>query len=268
MKHHFVKTENFTRLLDGIHYMEHRGSATTCLLLIEGDPGVGKTRNISKLGPDLPAVMIKGHVGMNLDGLIWSVSQGLGIKHHSNRTVEIHAQVAALAMSGTRVVFDEAQFGLYMKHAGRMGAGIEYLRDICERGNTYSVLICHTSEVAGFSESQHIRTRIGHRIRMFDASPQDTLAFVRQLCEVPIDDDVAAIVHAQTQGKYRLIENAISALEMMASVRKIERLSAADLRGLPLVVDHEANLVPKAGKAPTKAERKAAPALSVVKGDQ
>lgn len=267
MKHHFVKTENYTRLLDGINYMDQRGSATTCLLLIEGDPGVGKTRNISKLGPDLPAVMIKGHVGMNLDGLIWSVSQGLGIKHHSNRTVEIHAQVAALAQSGTRIVFDEAQFGLFMRHCGRSGAGIEYLRDLCERGKTYGVLICHTSEVAGFSDSQHIRTRIGHRIRMFDASPADTSTFVRQLCEVALDDDVAAVVHGQTQGKYRLIENAIGALERIARVRELDRLSAADLRGLPLVVDHEANLVPKAVKPPAREARKA-PALAVVKGEQ
>lgn len=266
MKHHFVKTENFTRLLEGINYMENRGSLTTVLALVEGDPGVGKTRNISKLGPDLPAVMIKGHVGMNLDGLIWSVSQGLGIKHYSNRTQEIHAQVAALAMSGTRIVFDEAQFGLYMRHAGRLGAGIEYLRDICERGNTYCVLICHTSEVAGFSDSKHIRTRIGHRIQMFDASLADTATFVRQLCEVPIDDEVAAIVYAQTAGKYRLLENAIATLERIASLKKVTHLCAADVRGTPLVVDHEASLIPKAVKAPAKADRKATnPALSVVK---
>lgn len=265
MKHHFVKTENFQRLLDGISYMENRGSATACLCLLHGEPGVGKTRNISKLGPDLPAVLVKGHVGMNLNGLIWSVSQGLGIKHHSNCTQEIHAQVAALAMSGTRIVFDEAQFGLYMRHNGRSGSGIEYLRDICERGNTFAVLICHESEVAGFSESMHIRTRIGNRIPMFNANLADTTSFVRQLCEVErIDDEVGAIVHQQTAGKYRLIENAISTLEVIARRAGLTHLTAADIQARQLVVDHEANLVPKVKSA--KAERKiVTPSLSVVK---
>jgi hypothetical protein len=83
MKHHFVKTENYQSLLDGIAFMERHGSLTTPLCLLHGEPGVGKTCNVSKIGPDLPAVFIKGHVGMNLDGLIWSLSQGLGVKHVS-----------------------------------------------------------------------------------------------------------------------------------------------------------------------------------------
>ena len=263
MKHHFVKTENYRVLLDGIEYMENRGSSTTCLALLHGEPGVGKTRNISKLGPDLPAVLIKGHVGMTLDGLIWSVSQGLGIRHFPNRTQEMMAQIAALTATRTRLVFDEAQFGLYMKHAGRPGAGIEYLRDIAERGQTYAILICHASEKASFSDSKHIRTRIGHQIEMFDASLADTAEFIRELCEVSVDEAVAATVHEQTKGKYRLVENAIGTLEKMARARGLERLSGGDVRGIRLVVDHEEGLVPKAVKAVKPG--KVAAALSVVK---
>jgi hypothetical protein len=249
MKHHFVKTENFQRLLDGVAYMESRGSLTTPFCLLHGEPAVGKTRNVSKLGPDLPAVFIKGHVGMNLDGLIWSVSQGLGVKHQSNRTAEIAAQVAMLQRDSMKLIFDEAQFGLAMKHAGKPAAGIEYLRHIAECGNTYAILICHQSEVHGFSESKHIRTRIGHMIEMFNASPADTAAFVHELCEVPVDDDVAAIVHKQTTGKYRLIENAIGTLETMARKHGLARLCGADVSKHRLVVDHEEALIPKAVKS-------------------
>lgn len=263
MKHHFVKTDNYQRLLDGIRYMETRGSATACLALLHGEPGVGKTRNISKIGPDLPAILVKGHVGMTLDGLIWSVSQGLGIAHQRNRTAEMKAQFEALAMSSTRIVLDEAQFGLYMRHNGRGGAGIEYLRDICERGESYAILICHQSEVPGFSDSKHIRTRIGHMIELVDASPADTAAFVRELCEVPVDDGVTEIVHAQTKGKYRLVENAIGALEVMARMKGMSRLVAADVRGVQLVVDHEASLIPKAVNGVKK--KVETPALAIVK---
>ena len=145
MKHHFVKTDNYRNLIDGVAYMESRGSLTTCLCLVHGDPGVGKTRNISRWGPDAPAIFIKGHVGMNLDGLIWSVSQGLGIKHLGNRTAEIDAQIRGLRDEGQRLIFDEAQFGLAMKHAGKPGAGIEYLRDLCERGGMLLLAGCQTA---------------------------------------------------------------------------------------------------------------------------
>lgn len=262
MKHHFVKTDNYRNLIDGVAYMESRGSLTTCLCLVHGDPGVGKTRNISRWGPDAPAVFIKGHVGMNLDGLIWSVSQGLGIKHLSNRTAEIDAQIRGLQREGMRLIFDEAQFGLAMKHAGKPGAGIEYLRDLCERGGTYAMLICHQSEVAGFSESKHIRTRIGHRIEMFDASPADTASFVRELCEIPVSDDAAAIVHKQTAGKYRLIENAIATLEQIARQKGLTRIEAGDIGKMKLVVDHEEGLVPRlADAAPGEAKTPAGKAI-------
>ncbi|MER2539320.1 MAG: ATP-binding protein [Azonexus sp.] len=248
MKHHFVRTENYKRLLDGVAFMEGRGSLTTPLCLLHGEPAVGKTRNVSKVGPDMPAVFIRGHVGMNLDGLIWSVSQGLGIKHCSNRSAEMAQQIAALQRDGTKLIFDEAQFGLSMKHAGKPAAGIEYLRHIAESGNTYAILICHQSEVAGFSESKHIRTRIGHRIEMFDATPADTAAFVHELCEVAVDDEVPAIVHKQTHGKVRLIENAIATLEQIARMKGVTRLVGADVAKTRLVVDHEEGLVPKAAK--------------------
>ena len=61
MKHHFVKTENSPRLLAGVAYMENRGSRTTPMMLVYGDPATGKTENVSHIGPDLPAIFIKGY---------------------------------------------------------------------------------------------------------------------------------------------------------------------------------------------------------------
>lgn len=253
MKHHFIKTENYRNLLDGVRFMQSKGSPSACLCLLHGDPGVGKTRNVSKWGADEGAILVKGHVGMTLDGIIWAVNNGLGLKGSSNRTQTIEAQVAALRQNGQPIVFDEAQFGLKMKQGGDRGAGIEYLRDIAERGSTYVLLVCHQSEVPGFSESKHIRTRIAHRIEMKDATAEDTSAFIRGLCEVEISDDACALVHQQTGGKFRLLENAIATLERIASVKKVSGLTGADIAGVTLVVDHEQGLIPKIAPKPAKA---------------
>lgn len=107
MKHHFVKTDNHQRLMAAVRFMEERGSLSSPLCLIHGDPGVGKTRNISQWGAESSAVLIKGHVGMNLDGLYWSISQQLGIKRGRNRTAEMNEQVAVLKGMRTPIVFDE-----------------------------------------------------------------------------------------------------------------------------------------------------------------
>lgn len=245
MKHHFVKTENHGRLMAAVRFMEERGSPSACLCLLHGDPGVGKTRNISHWGAANGAVLIKGHVGMSLSGLRWAVSERLGVRHRNNGTAEIEEQIAALKGNAAPIVYDEAQFGLAMRQGTVRAAGIEYLRDIAERAESYVLLVCHNSEVAGFSESKHIRTRIAHRGELFDAGAADTVAFVRELCEVEVSDEVAALVHRQTGGKFRLVENAVAALERIAKMKSLARLDSADIGNVTLVVDHEQTLVPK-----------------------
>ncbi len=245
MKQHFVKTENHKRLMAALSFMEERGSQSACLCLLHGEPGVGKTRNISHWGAATGAVLIKGHVGMNLDGLIWSISQQLGLKHKSNRSAEMADQIAALKAAGHRVVFDEAQFGLSMRWQRIEAAGIEYLRTLGESAGTFVLLVCHKSEVARFSESAHIRTRISHQAEMHNAGIADTIAFVRELAEVDIGDGVGELVHQQTGGKFRLIENAITSLERIAKVKSLARVEVADVGNVTLVVDHEQGLIPK-----------------------
>ncbi|MEW6416189.1 MAG: ATP-binding protein [Pseudomonadota bacterium] len=245
MKRHFVKTENYTRLLAAVEAMKQRGSLSACLCLVEGQPGVGKTRNVSAWGAGGGVVLVKGHVGMSLSGLRWKVSEQLGIKHRGNATAEVDAQIAALREHGTPIVFDEAQYGLAMKNGAVRQAGIEYLRDVAERAQTYVLLVVHESEVRGFSETAHIRTRIAYRCRMTEASEADTARFVQECCEVPVGEGVAAILHAQSQGRYRLLENAVAVVEALAKNRGLAKVEAADLKGLQLIVDHEASLVPK-----------------------
>lgn len=245
MKEHFVRTENHKRLQAAVGFMEERGSHSACLCLLHGEPGVGKTRNISHWGAANGAVLIKGHVGMNLDGLMWTISQQLGIKHKSNRSAEMAEQIALLKAGQQAIVFDEAQFGLSMRWQKTDAAGIEYLRTIGESANTFVLLVCHNSEVWRFSDSAHIRTRIAHRAEMHNAGEADTVAFVRELAEIEIGDGVGERVHKQTGGKYRLVENAITALERIGKVRGISRIELADIEGKTLVVDHEQGLIPK-----------------------
>lgn len=245
MKHHFVKTENHQRLNAAVGFMVERGSLSSPLCLVHGKPGVGKTRNISQYGADSNAVLIKGHVGMNLDGLYWSISTQLGIKHCSNRTAEMCEQIAKLKALQAPIIFDEAQFGLSMRWQKVEAAGIEHLRQLGESAGIFVLLVCHNSEVGRFSESAHISNRIAHQCELHNATERDTVAFVKELAEIEVGAGVGEIVHKQTGGRFRLIENAISCLERIARVKGLARLEVADVGNVTLVVDHEQGLIPR-----------------------
>jgi len=253
MKHHFVKTENHHILGAAIAFMEERGSLSSPLCLIHGEPGVGKTRNLDNYGAENNAVLLKGHVGMSLDGLVWSISKHLGVKHRTNRTEEREDQVAALRELGSPLIFDEAQFGLSMRWKDVKAAGIEWVRQLGEEASVTAYLICHNSEVVRFGDYAHIRNRIAHRVELLGANEADTVKFIRELAVVAIGDGVGEFVHKQTGGKYRLIENAISALERFAKIKNVKKIELPDVNNLTLVVDHEDGLIPKV--APTTNNR-------------
>jgi DNA transposition AAA+ family ATPase len=252
MKHKFVRTENHRRLAAAVAFMEERGSLTSPLCLVHGAPGVGKSRNINNYGAEHNAVLVQGHVGMNLDGLVWTISKQLGVKHNSNRTIEMGEQISALQNLRPSLIFDEAQFGLSMRWKKVESAGIEYVRQLGEAAGVFVLLVCHDSEVMSFSHSAHIRTRIAHRVELKNAGESDTVKFVLELSDVCIGDGVGELIHKQTGGKYRLIENAISALERIAKVKQVDRIELADISNLVLVVDHEEGLIPKIERSTKK----------------
>lgn len=97
MKHHFVKTDNHQRLMAAVRFMEERGSLSSPLCLIHGDPGVGKTRNISQWGAESSAVLVKGHVGMNLDSLYWSISHPFWQTHFPPNGWGCHCRAMAVS---------------------------------------------------------------------------------------------------------------------------------------------------------------------------
>lgn len=232
-----------------VSFMENKGSDSACLMNLNGDPGVGKSREVDHYGARNSAIFIRGHVGMTLSGLRWELSHALGLPSFRNSSQEMHAQIAALSEGRHPIIFDEAQFGLSMRQSGTAAAGIEYLRLIGEAAKTFVILVCHTSELAGFARHAHIATRISYNCKLTHADAADTAKFVSELCDFAIDDDVAQIVHEQSGGRFRLIENAISTLELIGNSKGLSRITSNDLldskgKRLRLVVDHEKALLP------------------------
>ncbi len=245
MKHHFVKTKNYSDLLSANSFMEDRGSLSSAICLCHGEPGVGKTRTFSHWAGGINAVFIRGHVGMTLSGLRWIISDKLGVRHRRNVTDEIEEQIATIRASGIRLIFDEAHFGQLMRYGETRAAGIEYVRDLAERSDSFVVLICHNSEVAKFSESPHIRSRIAFRFEMNDAEENDAVKFIKELCEVRMTDEVAKSIYSQTRGKFRLMENAIASLERIAKQEKRDCVEYSHIANTALIVDYEQTLVPR-----------------------
>ncbi len=233
MKQHYVKTSNHHRFISGIRAVENRGSSEACILLLTGSPGTGKTTTVDNWGSETFAILIDGVPGMSLAFVRDYLARETNT-YARGKFAQHEALVDFFQRSRYPIIFDEAQHGLPNK-----AECIEYLRRIAERAEVPLVLVCHTSEKHRFAEDRlaHIATRVSAVVELKPASVEDCQSYLADLCEVQVDDAIAAQVHTQSSGRFRLMANAGRTLEAIAAKGGKTSLAVADVKGIRLCED-------------------------------
>ncbi len=134
----------------------------------------------------------------------------------------------------TPIILDEAQHALENK--ARI---LEYLRCIAQDAGSPLILVCHSSERSRFLESRlaHIGTRISSQSEFKPATLDDCALYLKELCEVGVDAEIADMVHKQSRGRYRLMTSAVNTLEGFAAKLKKDSLTGSDVKGFLLCED-------------------------------
>ena len=233
MKYHYVKTSNhqlFTTMLSAV---ETRAPREARILLLAGAPGTGKSRCVDNIGAERNAIHIEGIPGMTVSYLRDLLAYELGCSG-GTKFLQLKSINDLFAQRKPAVILDEAQHGLDKK-----ADCIEFLRRICEQAGSVLILVCHNSEKHRFGEHKlaHIATRISALVDFAPATLADCVLYFAELCEVPIDNDVASQAMFQSGGRYRLLAVACRNLEDFATATGLTRLTGADTKGMMLCED-------------------------------
>lgn len=232
MKLSYVKTSNHTKFMGGIESIS-KVAKEARIMLLSGEPGVGKTRTVDNFGAFNNAIYIEGLPGMTLGYTKDLIAYELGGQGLKGFALQRHIQ-DSLQQTKQPIVLDEAQHGLDKK-----AAVIEYLRRIVEQSGGLLVLVCHTTEKHRFAEHKlaHIATRISAVIDFKPADLTDCQLYFKELCDIKIDEGIAKRVLEQSRGRYRLMASAIATVESVASVLKKDSLVLDDIKGFKLCED-------------------------------
>jgi DNA transposition AAA+ family ATPase len=233
MKLQYVKTSNHKRFMAGVTALENRGSKEACILLLVGDPGTGKTCVVDNWGSERDAVYLEGIPGMNLTYVRDYLADQTGV-HGTSKFNQYKNLVDHFRTTHQPIILDEAQHGLPNK-----AECLEYLRRIAEQAGAILVLVAHTSEKHRFASERlaHISTRIADVPELKKANLDDCGLYLRQLCEVQVDDAIVKQVHTQSGGRYRLMANACKTLEAIGGKLKKPSLTEAEVKEVQLCVD-------------------------------
>ncbi len=233
MRNHYVKTSNHQLFVAMLAALEARTPLEARIMLLAGEPGVGKSRSVDNIGAAYNAIHIEGIPGMNVTYLRDLLAYELACSGKS-KFLQHKAITDTFALRQPMVILDEAQHGLDNK-----ANCIEFLRRICEKAGSVLIMVCHNSEKHRFGEHRmaHIATRISALVDFVPATLADCVLYFDELCEVGIDAGIARQALTQSRGRYRLLSVACRNLEDFATATGKTRLTEADTKGMMLCED-------------------------------
>lgn len=221
----------------GIRAVENRGAPEACWLLVEGEPGYGKTKTLSRYALHNGCIFVRAKAEWTANWALRDLCSALDIAPAA-RTMTMLDTVSARVMERRpTIVIDE------INHAARKIEVLESLRDITDASETVLIAGGMKGCYAAFNRYQQIRSRVTEVVNFGPATVDDVRKICLELSAVPMADSLVEKIHLKTGGRLRDIRTAIAAIE--AAMRSVRAPVTADQWGeRPFLPTHRAQAKP------------------------
>lgn len=243
MKHHFVETENAARFAASIHMLEQRGAMEAGGLLVTARPGEGKSTVVDHWAVRSGAVYLRAKTEWTPHYMMLELAQALDVDTRG-KAKDVFARVQArIAAEQIPIIVDEVE------HALRDSAAcLEQVRDISDLSEVIVVLIGMEQAKGRISRHMQLASRIGYVCEFKPATISDVKLACDQLCEIGVADDLVAEIHRQSDGRMRMVLNAISRAELVGKKMQRQTVTLDDVRNVPLCEDWQSRVRKGGGK--------------------
>lgn len=232
MKKGFVVTENFRRLAEAQAAVERRGAREAGIVILKGPYGVGKSELVERWAVDNGAVFVRCKETWTKRALLDELATKMGLDTRG-RNSEVQARVIArLAIDMVPMVFDEADF--LIRSTPSL---LEIIRDITDMTGVSCFLVGMERFGDTLARYGHIASRVNRVVELHPLTPADVKEACTRLAEVQIAPDLVQQIHADTQGRMRLVLNAIANIEQWAQANGWKTVNAEQVRGKALCVE-------------------------------
>jgi DNA transposition AAA+ family ATPase len=232
VKKGFVITENFRRLAEAQAAVEKRGAREAGIVILKGPYGVGKSELVERWAADNKAIFVRCKETWTKRALLDELADVLGLDKRG-RNSEVQARIIGrLAVDMSPMCFDEADFLIRSTPAL-----LEVIRDITDMTGVACFLVGMERLLSQIIRHGHIASRVNRVVELRRLTPGDVKAACERLAEVDIEPDLVAQIHADSDGRMRLVLNAIANVEQLAAANGWKRVSAEHVRGKPLCVE-------------------------------
>ncbi|MGY9046298.1 hypothetical protein P775_11175 [Puniceibacterium antarcticum] len=255
MKPGFVETRNVRNFMTALSAVEERGAVEASMVVVDGEPGLGKTTMVSRWVAQTGSIYLRADEGWNYSFLIKELLNELSIKDPHRTKYDRHLQVKeALNERISENEIAGKQFGIVIDECDLVSSRkeiMETLRGFSDRHEIPVILVGMGRLRDNLRRFPQIESRAPRKVRFMPANIEDTKALISGRCEVPVADDLARFVCKVSRGFNREILEAIAHIERfgLRSECGAEGVTLADMQGQVIMSDRNSGnaiVVPEA----------------------
>ncbi len=243
MKSNFVQLSNTARFMEGLEIVEQRGAAENCFMVVDGQPGFGKTTTTKWFATQHGLPFLRAKRGWRPTWMLREILDTVQAPHqHSQEkmfrsVIEEIGKRAAIARAESRpyaMMVDEADFVV------GSSALVETLRDISDLIEVPMILVGMRRINDRLKYFPQVASRIegGAHVEFQPLTHDDTRKLVTGLSSVEVTDDLIDLVHQKAGGFAREVMTGISAIERVGR-RTGRAVGIADMEGQVLLTERD-----------------------------
>ena len=203
---------NEVRFLNALKEVEHRGAPEAGWVLVEGDPGYGKTNQMVRHAIRNRCIMVRAKADWTPRWLLCDLADAMDVQRQPTTQKLMTAVLAELMERQTRngfaVMVDEIQ------HCLRNIRVLETLRDLSDPSECVLIVGGNKGVQAALKSHKQILSRVDQFVEFSPATPGDVAKMCRALApETKMADDLVAEIHRRSGGQLRKVMGAIARVE-------------------------------------------------------
>lgn len=206
---------NVTRFLKGQRVVEERGAREAGWHLVKGEPGYGKTKTLMWYGVKKTPVIIRCKADYTPSWMLQDICAALGLQQSHRVKTMFDAIVSELMTKGCpALVIDE------IDHAARNVKVLESLRDISDASECTVIAGGMKDAEALMKRFPQIYSRVAKVTTFGPATSADVATICESLSDTKLAPELVEEIRKITQGRLRLVMNAIARIESYARTHR------------------------------------------------
>ena len=239
MRRKIVSTSNTARFLAAVQALQHRGADEACLVVVDGEPGLGKTKVIRHWAVQNQVCYIRAKREWTPAWMLRELLDGIGVTPDRTTEQMFRQAVERLGMHQATALREGRTYALVIDEADHIVGStrqMETVRDLSDAVELPTILVGMGHIRSKLSRLPQIASRVAAYVEMLPASMDDVGVFLSERCEVPVAPCLIARLHQLSRGRYRELLEAIPHIEA-AGADTDGPVTVEDMRGRVLLND-------------------------------